>query len=344
MADSPSTGELDELRCWLVEDGLIDPETAELIPLTGGVSSDVVLIRTPNRAFVAKRALSKLRVKDDWYAGTERNRYEHEYIAAAGAIVPESFPEVLYSNDQRGYFCMTWLGEGWENWKVLLMRGVAEVGVVKTAARILGRIHQQTAGQADLAAQFDTLKNFRELRIEPYLLTTAHRHPELATYFLREAERLAASGECLVHGDYSPKNLLVRDGRVIVLDCEVAWYGAASFDLAFLLNHLALKIVYHYPNHGSFVPLLPAALEAYFAARSLTPAEQQQLQSETLRLLLMLLLARIDGKSPVEYLENFPERKEGVRRFVHRYLPNWRDPNPQQLLDALLQNIPAKQT
>jgi aminoglycoside phosphotransferase (APT) family kinase protein len=341
MTETASTRGLGELRTWLAEDGLIDAETAELIPLTGGVSSDVVLVRTPQCTFVAKRALPKLRVQDDWYAGTERNRYEHQYITAARAIVPEAFPEVLHANDRRGYFCMTWLGEGWENWKTRLMRGVAEVAIAETAASSLGRIHRQTARRSELAKQFDTLKNFHELRIEPYLLTTAERHPKLADHFHRETERLAASRQCLVHGDFSPKNMLIRDGRVVVLDCEVAWYGAPSFDLAFLLNHLALKTVYRFPHHGTIAPLLPAAWEAYFNARPLAPAQREQLQLDTLRLMLMLLLARIDGKSPVEYMEDFPERKDVVRRFVYRYLPKWNDTDPRRLLRALVQSIPA---
>lgn len=341
MPPSSSASDLDDLRSWLAEDGLIDTHTAKLTALTGGVSSDVVLVQTLRRTFVAKRALPKLRVQDDWYASTERNRHEHEYIATARAIVPEVFPEVLHANDRRGYFCMTWLGEGWENWKPRLMRGIAEVSIVETVAQSLGRIHDGTTQRPDLAKQFDTLKNFHELRIDPYLLTTAQRHPELEEHFHCEAERLAASRQCLVHGDFSPKNILVRGEQIIVLDCEVAWYGAASFDLAFLLNHLALKIVYHFPDHSPLLPLFEAAWRAYFATRSLASTERTQLQIATLRLILMLLLARIDGKSPVEYLEDAPKRKETVRRFVYRHLPKWNDSDPHRLLHALVRSIPA---
>ncbi len=69
MSDASQQEPLADLRQWLAEDGLINAATAELISLTGGVSCDVVLVRDGERSFVAKRALAKLRVKDDWFAG-----------------------------------------------------------------------------------------------------------------------------------------------------------------------------------------------------------------------------------------------------------------------------------
>ena len=66
-----------------------------------------------------------------------------------------------------------------------------------------------------------------------------------------EAERLVTCRSVLVHGDFSPKNLLVSGDRLVIIDCEVAWYGDPAFDLAFLLNHLCLKALYHAPAHGA---------------------------------------------------------------------------------------------
>jgi hypothetical protein len=158
-------------------------------------------------------------------------------------------------------------------------------------------------------------------RIDPYLITTGNRHPELKAYFLEEAERLANTHLCLVHGDFSPKNILFgRPKGMVILDCEVAWYGDPAFDLAFLCNHFLLKSLYHAPRIGKradwFVNNVHVALKPY--GWGWIP--DVGLESRTVRLLLMLLLARIDGKSPVEYITE-EQLKELVRAFVRSELP-----------------------
>ncbi len=320
MSNMMSQDPLADLRQWLAEDGLIDPTTAELTPLSGGVSCDVVLVRDGGRSFVAKRALAKLRVKDDWFADVSRNRYEHAYMRIAAEVVPESVPEIIHVNDERGYFCMAWLGEGWENWKQQMLAGVCDTIIAAQAGRVLGEIHRHTAGRDDLAAAFDTGAGFHSLRLEPYLETTASRHPALSDVIMTESRRLAASRECLVHGDYSPKNILTREDQLTVLDCEVAWYGAACFDLAFLLNHFFLKALYHAPAAPGFNRMIEAAATAYFSARNLTEFQRDELDRQTAHLLPMLMLARIDGKSPVEYLVDAAAKKDIVRQFTTRNL------------------------
>lgn len=322
MSDTTQLDTLADLRQWLAEDGLINAATAELISLTGGVSCDVVLVRDDGRSFVAKRALAKLRVKDDWFADVSRNRYEHAYMRTAAEVVPESVPEIIHVNDERGYFCMAWLGEGWENWKQQMLAGVCDTTIAAQAGRVMGEIHRHTAGRADLATAFDTGVGFHALRLEPYLETTARRHPALADVILAESRRLAASRECLVHGDYSPKNLLTRGDQLAVLDCEVAWYGAACFDLAFLLNHFFLKALYHAPAMPGFDRMIEAAVSAYFSARKLTDENRVELDRQTAHLVPMLMLARVDGKSPVEYFADAPEKKDLIRQFTTRRISN----------------------
>jgi Ser/Thr protein kinase RdoA (MazF antagonist) len=156
---------------------------------------------------------------------------------------------------------------------------------------------------------FDTTPNFFQLRIEPYLLATAAKYPPLRPLFQTEAERLAATRECLIHGDFSPKNILVSANRMVLLDCEVAWYGDAAFDVAFLLSHLFLKALLHAPRESGFRAMVDTFWSAYQTSRP-SPA----LEPRVSRLLLMLLLARVDGKSPVEYLDS--SRQHFVREFV----------------------------
>jgi aminoglycoside phosphotransferase (APT) family kinase protein len=110
--------------------------------------------------------------------------------------------------------------------------------------------------------------------------------------------------------------MLVRGDRLVVLDCEVAWFGDPRFDLAFLLNHLHLKGLHHAPRGAAFAPLVAAAAGAYFAERRLASDEAAAFDHDVARLLPMLMLARVDGKSPVEYLADAPAKQDFVRRFA----------------------------
>lgn len=322
----PGSHILDQLR----RDGLIS-RSAVSKPLAGGVSSDVFLIEEGSTRFVVKQALPRLKVQDYWPADISRNRFESEFLTFLGRVLPEAAPQIVAVRE--GYFVMEYFGPEYENWKTLLLRGVCQEDHALQAAHILGTIHRESFRNADLAAQFETTSNFHQLRTDPYLLTTGFRYPELQELFEREASRLEKTRECLVHGDYSPKNILIGKDRLVLLDCEVAWYGDPAFDLAFLMNHFLLKALFHAPSDVGLQGLARVFIEGYHRERGLPAAQRRDLDSRTARLLLTLLLARIDGKSPVEYLTSDPKRAL-VRRFVrsglvapefalHKVLSEW---------------------
>ena len=301
---------MDSFLKTLRQDGVVTTAEARLVPLTGGVSSEIYRVEDGSRTFVVKRALEKLRVQADWRADIGRNRFERLYLERVGRIVPRAVPKVLSAHD--GYFTMEWLGNGWENWKQRLLAGDCRVADAASAGWILGRIHRTTAGDQALLREFDTTENFHQLRLNPYLQTVAEKHPSHRRLIVNEIARIAGTRESLVHGDFSPKNMLLAGHRLMVLDCEVAWYGDPSFDLAFLLNHLLLKALYHAPKDKGLDALFTAVCEAYFAERKLP--DERVFDARTAKTLLLLLLARVDGKSPVEYLP--PEKQDKVRGFV----------------------------
>lgn len=305
----------DDLSALLRRSGAASSD-AVITPLTGGVSSEIVRVEDGSHVFVAKRALAKLKVRDDWRADPARCRYEHRYMTTVAGFLPDAVPRVLHTDDEGGWFTMEWLGEGWSNWKSDMLAGRADPDVAARAGQILGIIHRETRGSDDLRRAFDTTQNFHDLRLDAYLLTTGRRHPDLEEIFHREAERIRTTRECLVHGDYSPKNMLVRGDRLVILDCEVAWFGDPRFDLAFLLNHLHLKGLHHAPQGEAFAPLVAAATSAYFKERCLAAGEAEPFDRDVAHLLLLLMLARVDGKSPVEYLADATAKREFVRRFV----------------------------
>ena len=306
----------------LRRDGVVGAQSV-ITPLPGGVSSDIVLVQDGESQIVVKGALEKLKVRDDWRADPARNRHEQQYLKYVGSLLPKSVPKILFANEEHAYFGMEYFGEGFTNWKTALLQGTCDPSRAKDAMSLLATIHSASRDRADLAAEFDTTNNFHQLRTDPYLLTAARRNPSLADIIETEAKRLDSTHECLVHGDFSPKNILLGENRLIILDCEVAWYGDPAFDIAFFLNHLCLKGLYHAPKTPGLEMLFNAAIESYFSnSQQRSGSLDGELDRRTARLLLTLLLARIDGKSPVEYL-TAAEKNVFVREFVSEILPGF---------------------
>jgi aminoglycoside phosphotransferase (APT) family kinase protein len=185
---------------------------------------------------------------------------------------------------------------------------------------LLATLHNATAGRPDLAAAFDSGDNFRALRLDPYLVATGARHPDLRPALTALVERTAQTGIALVHGDVSPKNILVGPEGPVLLDAECAWYGDPAFDIAFCLNHLLLKSVL-LPGHASVLLQSFDALSlAYFESVRFEP--RADLEARAASLLPALALARIDGKSPVEYLVGQPVLQDLVRELSRPLIRN----------------------
>ncbi|MDH4095650.1 MAG: aminoglycoside phosphotransferase family protein [Betaproteobacteria bacterium] len=295
--------------------GLMRPgEVPTASALTGGVSSDIWMVELSSGPVCVKRALPRLRVAQLWEAPIERNRYEWRWMQAAARIAPGSAPRVL-AHDDSGVFAMEYLdGARHPLWKSELRAGRADARFAARVGDTLARIHAATAGDAAVAAAFATDAGFHAIRLEPYLLATARRHPDLAPQLHALAERTAATRAALVHGDVSPKNILVGEHGPVFLDAECAWYGDPAFDLAFCLNHLLLKCLWVPAGAPEFLRCFDALAGAYLRAHA--PAG---LEARAASLLPGLLLARVDGKSPVEYLTEEAQR-ERVRAIARPLL------------------------
>jgi len=269
--------------------------------LPGGVSSDIWLVRHEGGPFCVKRALAQLRVAAEWHAPVERNAWEARWFAVVAAFMPESVPRILYHEAQAGMFAMQYLDPGrYQNWKALLMRGEVDVGTAAEVGRRLARIHAQTARSADLAAQFSTDAIFHAIRIEPYLLATARAHPDLRSALEHLAERTERTKKTLVHGDVSPKNILLGPAAPVFIDAECAWYGDPAFDLCFCLKHLLLKCLVAKTATHELLEAFNILTASYLAG--VDWEERSEFEARAASLLPGLFLARVDGKSPAEYV------------------------------------------
>ena len=270
--------------------------------LGGGVSNTVLLVEADGQRAVVKRSLRKLRVQQDWFS--DPNRIFREAAALrrlAPHLPPGSLPEVLFEDRDNHAFVMTAAPPEAETWKTLLLRGEVNLETAATIGGMLAAIWRASWRNAEWEAEFGDQTVFRELRLDPYYRATALRHPDLAGRIESLLCESVARRVSLVHGDWSPKNFLVAGGSVMAIDFEVIHFGDPSFDTAFLINHLALKSVLHPEHRGAY----QAAAASFFdAARTSLDACPTWLEPATLAHLGALMLARVDGKSPAEYLDS----------------------------------------
>ncbi len=297
-------------RMQLVGEG----ETPALTELTGGVSSRIVRADTQRGPVCVKQALARLKVAALWEAPVERNRAEVAWMRIAAGVVPAAVPLVLGEDAQDNAFAMAYLPPAdYPIWKAQLRDGVAEPATAQAVGRNLVAIHAATAGDAQIRRDFAHDEGFYAIRLEPYFVETARKHPQCAAALHKLVETTANTRLALVHGDISPKNILVGKAGPVFLDAECAWYGDPAFDLAFCLNHLLLKSVWRPETRGGFNACFDALAAAYLAG--VTWEEPAQLEARAAALLAGMMLARIDGKSPAEYITQNTDR-ERVRAFA----------------------------
>jgi 5-methylthioribose kinase len=283
--------------------GVVDPDAPLAArELGGGISNVVLLVETPGDALVVKQSLPKLRVADDWPFDRQRIVNEHRALRYLEQILPAgSVPGVRFTDDEAYAFGMDVAPPGGVLWKTALLRGDVDLPTAGRAGALLALVHGRSATDPEARTTFGDQTVLVQGRVDPYHRTTAERHPEVAELIHAEVDRLLATRRALVLGDYAPKNAFAYPGRVLVLDLEVTHYGDPAFDVAFCLNHLLLKAVHRPQDAARYVAAARAFVEAY--------APDAATEAATVRELGCLLLARIDGKSPVEYLTGEAERE-----------------------------------
>lgn len=299
--------------------GLINnASTTRFEALAGGVSSDIWKVTTAERTFCVKRSLSKLKVAADWNAPVERNRYEVAWLRIAHEVIPGSAPEILYHDEAEMFCAMRYLGPADHRlWKNELRDGRADPADAAAVGRRLGRIHAATANNSLVAAQFPRHDIFHAIRLEPYLEATAAAHPDLHGVLFDLSRRTGETRLVMIHGDVSPKNILLGPDGPVFLDAECACIGDPAFDIAFCLNHMLLKCLWNPAARDGFHACFEAMAKAYLAEVDWEPADATEQRAATL--LPGLFLARVDGKSPAEYISIEADRAR-VRRCARRLL------------------------
>jgi 5-methylthioribose kinase len=296
--------------------GLVDPRDEVLLEaLGGGVSNDVVIVRSGDTGYVAKRALARLRVKDQWDAPVTRSFTEATALHWAATIQPQAVPDVLAIDRANHVIVESLAPADYVNWKSLLLSAEVEPAVGGRLGELLASWHLASAQDAELLALFDSREAFSQLRIHPFYEVAAERNGTVAASLSTLVEHMAERHLVLVHGDFSPKNVLVTRAPkpgVWVIDWEVAHTGDPVFDVAFMLHHLLCKAISRPESRVLLHRTGDLFLSNYYSAVGdmLGPFDARYLAAHT----AALLLARVDGKSPVEYFDD--NQKYAARRIA----------------------------
>lgn len=297
----------DNLLAYLRDAGHVGAEeTPDIHILAGGVSNRTVLVERANgEAWVLKQALAKLRVKVDWFSPPERVHREAaglrwlEQLAPAGTITP-----LIFEDFDHHLIAMQAVPQPHQNWKMMLLAGDLHLDHVEQFASLLGTIHSAgNARLAELEPVFGDRGYFESLRLEPYYGYTATQVPEATAFLTSLIAETRSHADTLVHGDYSPKNVLVHNDRLILLDHEVIHIGDPGFDLGFSMTHLLSK-AHHLPElRGDFAEAPECYWQRYWNIVR-DGGWAANLEQRAVRHTLGCMLARVRGRSPLEYLDD----------------------------------------
>lgn len=342
----------DSAAAYLRETGRLEPdETVRVSELTGGVSNVVLLVQRPaNRPdFVVKQAREQLRVAQPWFCSVERIwrevqvlricervlRGDGPHAEAADAAtdadagqnvvtIRATTPHLLFTDDRNYLFAMS-AAPPHQVWKQHLLAGHADAAIAQASGDLLGQLHANTWCDQRIARDLGDRTFFEDLRIEPYYRHVAARHPALRPSLERLIDSVQENCVALVHGDFSPKNLLVFGSQLMLVDFEVGHFGDPAFDLGFFLSHLVLKSLRARSAERPATALSLLDLTVHFWAayrermmRRLDGGQYDQLVSRAIRHFAGCAMARVDGKSPVDYLRS--DTQDVVRRIMTELL------------------------
>ncbi|MBW8770159.1 MAG: phosphotransferase [Gemmatimonadetes bacterium] len=314
----------ESLLAYLRESGRIGPqEQPRLQRLAGGVSSRAVLVERepPAGSWVLKQALPKLRVAVDWFSSPERMRREALALRWMPELVPAgSAPSLVWEDPDAHLLAMTAVPQPHVNWKTALLHG-RELAHAEAFGRLLGTVHRRAwERRREIQRDFADRSFFESLRVEPYYRYTADRIPHAAPFLGALIEQTDRVTETLVHGDFSPKNVLVHEGRLVLLDYEVAHFGDPAFDVGFSSAHLLSKANHLRALEDSFARAATESWRAYRAEIDAT-GFGGAVESRAVRHTLACLLARVDGRSPLEYLDEGARRRQRAAAVALMHAP-----------------------
>lgn len=328
MLELDARNTLDYLRQRGDVSGLDD---ARVEMLGWGVSNVVLRVTRPHGDdFIIKQSRTQLRTKTEWFSRLDRIYREIGMLRLLAPLLPEGvIPRVLFEDREQYLFAMEAFPAQHTVWKQALLNGDIDLTIADRLGEYLSTIHEETSNRPDLAREWGDLEVFDQLRLDPFYRYLARVRPEAAPYLEPLIAENLRTRCCIVLADFSPKNILLAGDRIALVDFETGHYGDPAFDLGFFLSHLLLKAVHFAHRFDDYAELTKRFWEHYpqpILAREIqhsagsaaidlqTYFSHSDLFRRTQAHLAGCMWARVDGKSPVDYLTR-DESKQHVREF-----------------------------
>lgn len=295
-----------QLRSYLIHRHHIkQSDSLDIRVLHGGVSNRTVWVEFQNGgAWVLKQALEKLRVKVDWFCSPERVHREAlgirwlEKIAPPGSTVP-----LIFEDHEHHIIAMKAVPLPHENWKTMLLAGDIQDHHVIQFAELLAALHGESQKQKEeLSHVFADRSFFEQLRIEPFYEYPATMIPDAKMFLMKLMDETRSVKTALVHGDFSPKNILVHQHRLILLDHEVIHFGDPAFDIGFSMAHFLSKAHALLNHRAAFQHSAKLYWQHYI--ESVKNVVDKGFEQRCINHTLGCLLARAAGRSTMDYFDD----------------------------------------
>jgi 5-methylthioribose kinase len=292
------------LRHYLTAHGHLQPsDNASFEKLAGGISNRTVKVTWPDgKAWVLKQALAKLRVRVDWFSDPQRIAVEAKALRWLNSAAPPGMtPTFIFEDLGNHLMAMEAIPGDHENWKSILLSGRIVPDHFKQFGLLLGTVHRRSSeSRAEVSETFAETSYFESLRLEPYYLYTAKQVPVTAEFLKGLAKDTLHHKDCLVHGDFSPKNTILYRGKLILLDYEVFHFGEPAFDIGFAMAHFLSK-AHHFPGSRTSFANAAALFVKVYRDEIASLEWAASLEPRLVRHTLGCSLARVAGKSQLEY-------------------------------------------
>lgn len=283
-------------------------EVLQVEELSVAQSSTVMRVTSPVRRWVVKQALPKMKSDPEWEASVERSLREVACQKYLETLLPlGSVPPIYHHDPDNFLFVMEGAPADCQLWHDAMMEGKTDAEVAASAGSLLGNIHRLSYLDEEALHEFGDKHFFHELQLSPFYDSVAKVYPKLADKIGAHAALLATSNVCFIHGDFTARNIVVAPHRLILLDFEAGHFGHPSFDLALMVCHLTLKTVRFREKKEDFMPLIITFWTAYLQSANF---ENETWHARAcLPQLGCILLSRVDGKSPIDYLPDEQDRQ-----------------------------------
>ena len=203
--------------------------------------------------------------------------------------------------------------------KELYFKNQINFNTIKSISGHLFKIHSSSSNNKTKEIFKKNNNNFYDLRLDPYFNEVARVFPNLNNKIKKIQKEYKLNSITLVHGDFSPKNILIGQNKIIYIDAECSNFGDPVFDLVFFSNHLLIKSIYFKNKKNEFLKAFNLFYSNYL--KNLSKKQNKNYLSRILDMTPIMLLARIDGKSPVEYI-NSNKLKNIIREKSFKMIEN----------------------